>query len=144
MPTPSILNIEPASREVKYLKKNTSDKEKSPDIPAKRRRTVSEEGEISSESANSSSSSDDDSDLDGDGAESKRAANRRQRRENVKNNHYDMKRRMQEIYAQRFDVVCYLSTEQKVELLKSLRMVYDKQDDLMKSKIQVAHFLSYP
>jgi hypothetical protein len=143
MPTPSIITIEAAPVKSKRIKKDKNEEDNFPSAQVKRRRTVSEEGEISSASENSSSSSDDDSDLEV-GNNSRRAATRQQRRQNVKNNHFEMKRRMQEIYNQRFDVVCYLSTEQKVELLRSLRMVYGEHDASMKSKVALAKFLSQP
>jgi hypothetical protein len=142
-PTPNIITFEDSPIKPKRLKKDKSDHGSPADAPAKRRRTVSEEGELSSESENSSSS-DDDSDLEAGNNKSKRAANRQQRRQNVKNNHFEMKRRMQDIYNQRFDVVNYLSTEQKVELLRSLRMVYGEHDELMKSKEAISKFLSQP
>uniref|UniRef100_A0AC34FUM6 Uncharacterized protein n=1 Tax=Panagrolaimus sp. ES5 TaxID=591445 RepID=A0AC34FUM6_9BILA len=143
MPTPNIITLESAPVKTKRFKKDKP--EDSPSAAQiKRRRTVSEEGEISSDSENSSSSSDDDSDLEADNNESKRSAKRRQRRQNVKNNHYEMKRRMQDIYNQRFDVVNYLSTEQKVELLRSLRMVYGEKDESMKAKEALSKFLSQP
>uniref|UniRef100_A0A914Z6Z2 Uncharacterized protein n=1 Tax=Panagrolaimus superbus TaxID=310955 RepID=A0A914Z6Z2_9BILA len=144
MPTPSIITLESAPVKPKRFKKDKSYESSPPGVQIKRRRTVSEEGEISSDSEKSSSSSDDDSDLDADNAQSKRAASRRQRRQNVKNNHYEMKRRMQDIFNQRFDVVCYLSTEQKVELLRSLRMVYGERDESMKTKEALSKFLSQP
>lgn len=142
-PTPNIITFEDSPIKPKRLKKDKSDQGSPADAPAKRRRTVSEEGELSSDSENSSSS-DDDSDLEAGNNKSKRAANRQQRRQNVKNNHFEMKRRMQDIYNQRFDVVNCLSTEQKVELLRSLRMVYGEHDELMKSKEAISKFLSQP
>jgi hypothetical protein len=142
-PTPNIITFEDSPIKPKRLKKDKSDQGIPADVSAKRRRTVSEEGELSSDSENSSSS-DDASDLEAGNNKSKRAANRQQRRQNVKNNHFEMKRRMQDIYNQRFDVVNYLTTEQKVELLRSLRMVYGEHDELMKSKEAISKFLSQP
>ena len=114
------------------------------DIP--RRRTVSEEGECSDSDDDSTSTDDLDSDEEKfkNRRKKRRAVRRQQLRQNVHNNHYHMKRRMQDMYCNRFDIVCYLSVRQKVELLKSLNMVYEEHDCVMEKKAKLANFLAQP
>ena len=133
--------IKPAQPKAKRPYKNENHIPAEKPIP-KRKRTVSEEGEISAKSS-SSSSSEDDSDEDVP-AKSRRAVRRSQKRQNIKNNHYDMKLRLHEMYNQRFDLVSFLSVRQKAELLDSLQMIGGEYDEVMKSKADLARFLAQP